>query len=218
MRRSKPIDALLPGIRQAVLAATLMNPDRAWYLTDLARHLRLRPSSLQRDLAALAAAGILRRSRDGNRVYFQADPDCAILAELTGIMAKSAGLVDVFGDWLAPLASQIDFAFVQGSHAGSGAPAPVGMHLMVVGNVTRERVAPVLRQVEQSLGREINLTVYSRHQFERDLQSRDPSLVRALGQERIFVVGSERQLGLLTSEPGLARLEGSNSAPGWRNW
>jgi len=39
MRNSGALDALLPKTRQAVLAATLLDPHRAWYLSDLAKHL-----------------------------------------------------------------------------------------------------------------------------------------------------------------------------------
>ena len=85
------LNALFPKTRQDVLAATLLDPNRAWYLSDLARHLGSQPSSLQRELAGLVAAGILRRSVDGNRVYFQADADCPCLGELRALMMKSSG-------------------------------------------------------------------------------------------------------------------------------
>jgi DNA-binding transcriptional ArsR family regulator len=85
------LDALFPKTRQDILAATLLDPKRSWYLSDLARHLRTQPSSLQRELAALAEAGILRRRTDGNRVYFQADVDSPCFEELRGLMLKAGG-------------------------------------------------------------------------------------------------------------------------------
>src|SRR5437773_7488411 len=112
MRKSKAIDALFPRTRQAILAATLLHPDRWWYLSDLAKHLVVRPSSLQRELAALTSAEILRRRRDGNRVYFQANPDCPFLPELQGLLVKTAGIVDVVRETLAPFAKRIDWAFI----------------------------------------------------------------------------------------------------------
>ena len=91
MRKSRALDALFPRIRQALLAATVLHPDRWWYLSDLAKHLDVRPSSLQRELAALVDAGILRRRRDGNRVYFQRNPDCPFLRELQGLLVRRLG-------------------------------------------------------------------------------------------------------------------------------
>ena len=115
MRDNLLIDALLPRTRRKILAATVMCPDRWWYQSDLAKHIGVPPSSLQRELAALVDAGILRRRRDGNRIYFQPDPECPILAELQAIMTKTVGLVDVLGESLKPFADRIDVAFVHGS-------------------------------------------------------------------------------------------------------
>jgi len=72
MRTSASIDALFPKTRQAILAATFGEPRRWWYMRELARHLRLTPSSLQRELASLVRGGILVQKREGKHVYFQA--------------------------------------------------------------------------------------------------------------------------------------------------
>ena len=68
MRNHSPaLDSLFSGTRQAVLAATLTRPDKWWYLSELAEFLHTRPSSLQRELSALAQSGILEQRRDGRR-------------------------------------------------------------------------------------------------------------------------------------------------------
>jgi predicted nucleotidyltransferase len=84
------LDALLSPVRRDILAAIVPYPDRWWYLHALARHLDVTPSSLQRDLASLTEAGILRRRRDGNRVYYGADPACPILGALRELLLKGA--------------------------------------------------------------------------------------------------------------------------------
>ena len=73
MRKESPIDPLVPRTVKNVLAATLMHPERWWYLSALAKHLKRSPSSLQKPLAVLVKSGILKRREDGNRVYFQPD-------------------------------------------------------------------------------------------------------------------------------------------------
>src|SRR5437016_1143340 len=117
MRRNHPIDALLPRGRQGILSATLLQPERWWYLSDLARHLGVPPSSLQRELASLVAAGILLRRQDGNRVYVRPDPACPFLPDLQGLLTKTAGIADVLRETLHPFASQIQAAYLYGSLA-----------------------------------------------------------------------------------------------------
>jgi hypothetical protein len=89
MRKRRPIDALLPKTRQAILAATLPFPERSWYLTDLAKHLGVAASSLQRELGALVEAGIFERRPDGNRIYFRPHPQCPFMPELRGLIMKT---------------------------------------------------------------------------------------------------------------------------------
>ena len=112
MRNKSLISALFPKTRQAVLATTLMHPDRWWFLADLARHIGVPPSSLQREMESLVEVGILLRRQEGKQVYFKPDPNCPILYELQGIMAKTVGLVDVLQDALSPFGKSIELAFV----------------------------------------------------------------------------------------------------------
>lgn len=69
MRRKSLISALFPKTRRSILAATLMHPDRWWFLADLGRHLGVPPSSLQREMESLVQVGILLRREEGKHVY-----------------------------------------------------------------------------------------------------------------------------------------------------
>ena len=73
MRNSSVLAALFPQVRQGVLAATLGQPDRWWYLSELAGRLGTRPSSLQRELSSLVASGIWVHRREGTRAYSKAE-------------------------------------------------------------------------------------------------------------------------------------------------
>src|SRR5437870_5744088 len=119
MRKKNLINALMPKTRQAILSATLLQPERSWYLTDLARFVGTQPSSLQRELANLVTAGILKANRQGRMVYFRADSECPIYPDLRGLLLKTAGLLEVLRDCLRPLAARIHCCFVYGSIARS---------------------------------------------------------------------------------------------------
>ena len=53
MRNTKPLDALLPKTRQGILAALLVQPEKTWYVSELARRMGVPSSSLQRELLDL---------------------------------------------------------------------------------------------------------------------------------------------------------------------
>ena len=114
MRTVPSVDALFPKTRQAILAATFGEPRRWWYMRELARHLRLTPSSLQRELASLVRGGILVQKREGKHVYFQVATESPIFQELQGLILKTVGLADLVRDALKPLSDRIRWAFVYG--------------------------------------------------------------------------------------------------------
>ncbi len=194
MRNTRAIDSLISRTTQGLLAATLLQPDRWWYLSDLAGHLHRRPSSLQRPLASLVSAGVLTRRKDGNRVYFRANPDCPFLPELQGLMAKTAGLVDVVRDLITPLEDQIVVAFIHGSLAAGREHATSDIDLIFVGSLGLSELSPILERAETLVGRPVNANVYSLVEFTQKLAAKNHFLCSVLDREKIYVIGTAYDL------------------------
>ena len=205
MRKSRALDVLFPRIRQALLAATLLHPERWWYLSDLAKHLGTRPSSLQRELAALVDAGILNRRQDGNRVYFQPNPDCPFLPELQGLLVKTVGVVDVLHDVLSRFVTRLDWAFIYGSMARAEELTTSDVDLMLIGRVGLAELTLALRRAEGRLGRAVNPTLYTREEFATKLQAGHHFLKAVLDGEKLFILGDPHELAAIAySPPGAA--------------
>ncbi len=185
---------MLPKTIQGILAATMMRPDHWWYLSDLAKHLHRRPSSLQAPLSALVESGILRRRQDGNRVYFQPDSECPFFGELQGIIAKTVGLVDVLRELLEPFEKRIDCAFVYGSVARGEEFSESDIDLMVIGEATRFELAKVLQEAEQRLSRPVNVSIYKPHEFAKRTASDEHFLSAVLDRQKLFLVGDEHDV------------------------
>lgn len=194
VRKSPLLDVLLSKTAQEILSATLLQPDRAWYLLELARHLHVAPSSLQRELRLLTEGGILTRQQDGNRVYFQADSTCPVFPELAQILFKTVGFVDALRNALEPLQDQIDVAFVYGSVATSSERSTSDIDLMVVGAAPMSQIAPLLRDVERKAGRAINPTVYGRDEFARRILGQNHYLKSVLRRDPLFILGGKDDL------------------------
>src|SRR5215467_5264157 len=145
MRNKSALDALLPKTRQGILAATFVQPDRSWYVSELARRLGVPSSSLQRELHDLTAAGILKSHRQGRMVYYQANADSPLFPDLRGLLLKTAGLVDILADALKPLLPKIHLAFVYGSIASGEERSDSDIDLMVIGDVSPAALALPLR-------------------------------------------------------------------------
>jgi predicted nucleotidyltransferase len=195
MRNKAPaLDSLFPSVRQRVLAATFTRPEKWWYLSELAEFLHTRPSSLQRDLSSLERSGILQRRKDGRRTYFKAEVRSPIFRELRSIFEKTAGLIPTLRIALRPFANKIVCAFVYGSIARHDEHAASDVDLMVIGNAGLGDLAPSLRKAEKRLGREVNVTNYSTHEFRKKVAERDHFLTTVLRSSLEFVKGDRRDL------------------------
>ena len=195
MRKLRTLDVLLPKTRQGILAATLVQPDKAWYVSELARRMGVPASSLQRELQDLSEVGILKTHRQGRMVYYQADRDSPVFPDLRGLLLKTAGLVDVLAHALKPLGAKLRAAFVYGSMAAGTEQSDSDIDLMIVGQVSPAELAIPLRRARELLGREINPTVYTLAEFERKQAANDPFLKQVLDKPRLFVIGNSHELG-----------------------
>jgi DNA-binding transcriptional ArsR family regulator len=195
MRTSAAIDALIPKTRQAILSATLGAPQRLWYMRELAKHLRLSPSSLQRELASLVRGGILLQRHEGRQVYFKAAVDSPISPELHGLILKTVGLADIVRDALKGLADRIQWAFIYGSVARSEEHSERDVDLMIIGDGGLAEVSSPIRKAEGRLNRAVNPTTYTKDEFAGRTKSNNRIVATLMRSKKLFILGDPREFG-----------------------
>jgi len=193
MRTLSSIDALFPKTRQAILAATLLEPQKWWYMRELAKHLNLTASTLQRELDSLVRGGILRKRREGKHVYFQPATDSPVFEDLRGLLLKTAGLAEVIRTALEPFTDRIQWAFIYGSMAKTEERAASDVDLMIIGRVGLAEISSPLRKIEQRLGRAVNPTIYTSDQFAGKVKANQQFIGEVLRSKKIFLLGSIRE-------------------------
>jgi predicted nucleotidyltransferase/DNA-binding transcriptional regulator YhcF (GntR family) len=194
MRKSPILESLFPEVRQEILAATLLAPEKSWYLSELAAHLETSPSSLQRELEALAGSGILERKQDGRRTYYRAQTASPVFQELRALFSKTAGIVPLLSSELARFGGKIKWAAVYGSVARGEEHTQSDIDLLIVGTVGMTELVPTLRNIEQQFGREVNVTRYSESEFLAKRRGRDHFLNSVLKGKLITIAGSLDEL------------------------
>lgn len=179
---------------RAVLALLFGRPDRRFFVREIARAAGVSPSSLQRELAALAEGGALTRIGEGRQVYYQANPACPIFEELKSISAKTFGVADELKRQLAPHAARIRLAFVYGSVAKGSAAAASDIDLLWVGDLRPSEPVLALAKAEQRLGRKISVIAYAQGEFAGLLARRDHFLSTVLEEPVLWVFGNQEML------------------------
>ncbi|MHB8744198.1 MAG: nucleotidyltransferase domain-containing protein [Sulfuricaulis sp.] len=172
----------------------MLHPDESFHLREIARVTNTQPGTLRRELAQLADAGVLSREKMGNLVRYKADPACPIYEELRGILKKTAGVVDVLREGLAPLGDMISVAFVYGSVASGAERRSSDIDVMIVGSASFEEIVGALHSSQQELRREINSNVYSVAEFKKKTKQKGSFLARVLEEPKLFILGKEHHL------------------------
>lgn len=194
MRKFGMIDALFPAVRTGVLSATMLQPEHWWFMTELARHLEITPSSLQRELESLVSAGILLRRQDGRRTYFKANTDSPLFPELRGMLEKTTGIVPAIRAVLQQFEDQIEIALLYGSVARGEEHSASDVDLMIVGTLKQIDLLPALRKLEAAFRREVNATLFTSEEFHRKLAVKDHFVDSVLQGKTLLLKGTLHEL------------------------
>jgi uncharacterized protein len=194
MRKSPTLDALFPEIRQKLLAAVLLSPEKWWYLSELADHLETSPSSLQREVESLTKGGVLARRSEGRRMYYKAQVDSPVFESLRGLLSKTAGLIPALQSELAKFRDGVHWAAVYGSVARGEESSVSDTDLLVVGDVASANLLPTLRRIERRFGHDVNLTRYTKKEFRDKVRGHDHFLTSVTKSPVITLMGSSNKL------------------------
>jgi predicted nucleotidyltransferase len=187
--------ALFSGTQQRVLGLLFGQPDRSFYATELITLAGVGSGAVQRELARLAASGLVTVSLVGNQKHYQANPDSPIYDELCGIARKTVGLAEPLREALAPLAKQVAAAFVFGSVAKKQDTAASDIDLMLVSDsLSYGDTFLALESASEQLARPINPTIYTHKELARRMKQGDAFVTRVLAQPKVWLIGGEDDL------------------------
>lgn len=187
-------DVLFGRIRGGILALLYGHPGESFYVRQIARTLDASVGAVQRELELLTSVGILQRSRRGNQVFYQADRNSPIFAELQAAVRKTVGILQQLRSALEPLTNKIRAAFVYGSTARNEDTAHSDVDLMIVGSVTLDSVIDHLGKLGALLARPVNPMVYSVSEYRSKLAAGNHFLKSVVRGKKVFLFGDENEL------------------------
>ena len=152
----------------------------------------LRDDGMSRDAVDEAALDL----RPAHQQHYQANRASPVFEELRGLLTKTAGLAIPLQKALAPLSKKIAAAFVYGSIAKGTDRAGSDVDLLVVSeNLAYAKLYAALAQAERTLARKINPNLLTPDEWRKERAAQDSFAARIGAQPKIFVVGSEDDLG-----------------------
>ena len=189
-------NALFSPVQQRVLALLFGQPDRRFQSGEIIRLVNSGTGAVHRQLSRLADAGWLTVTPIGNQRHYQANRDSPAFEELRGLIVKTVGVVEPLRQALLPLAAAIRAAFVYGSVAKGSDTARSDIDLMVISDeLSYPDIFAALQPAEAVLARKVNPNVTTFNLWRAERARKDTFAARIVKQPRLFVVGSEDDVG-----------------------
>jgi predicted nucleotidyltransferase len=177
-------------VRRQILAAFYAGPGLVTHPRELARRLGHPSQVVGRELQRLEDAGILASDAVGRARRYRVNAASPIAADVRGLVLRTIGAEALIGAALAGVAG-IEEAWIFGSHVRGTERPSSDIDLLLIGPVDRAALSERLVDVEQELGRDVNVVAYTRAELADLESSGDPFVVDVLAGRRTRVALGE---------------------------
>ena len=157
---------------------------------ELARRIGHPSQVVGRELHRLEDAGILASETVGRVRRYRVNVDSPIAADVRGLVLRTIGAEALLGAALVGIAG-IEEAWIFGSHARGTERPSSDIDLLVIGQVDRTALSEQLVEVEQELGRDVNVVAYTRGEIADLVSAGDPFIADVLAGPRSPVTIAE---------------------------
>jgi predicted nucleotidyltransferase len=179
--------------RAELIGTFFLNEEKELYVRELQRLTGEDYKSIVLELKNLEQIRLVRSRRQGNLKYYGLNKGFLLYEEFKSMIRKTKGPVPVLRNLLSK-ATGIEAAFVFGSFAAGTEKGESDIDLMVIGEIQVERLLLMLREPEESLQREINVSVFEFSEVKERLKKKDPFITEVMRGPKIFLVGNEKEL------------------------
>ncbi len=179
-------------VRRRILAAFYAAPGLVTHPRELARRIGHPSQVVGRELSRLEKAGILASESVGRARRYSVNPHSPIAAEVRGLVLRTIGAEALITASLQSV-SGIEEAWIFGSHARGTERASSDIDVLVIGAVDRAALSERLVDVEQELGRDVNVVAYTRAELAALITAGDPFIADVMASPRTRIpVAAER--------------------------
>jgi predicted nucleotidyltransferase len=176
-------------IRIELLKILALNPESTFNINELSRRTGFSLRGVEKELKNLLTGGILRREVSGNQHLYQLDQLCPIYQEIKAIITKTVGLTALVKQALISVEKKIERAFIYGSFASGDYGNESDVDLFVVTELSGLKLAELLGEVQNEIGRSINVSQFTADEFNQRKEQNDHFLKRVLEGPKIHIFG-----------------------------
>jgi len=177
---------LLISPRILKILAILLQSNQPLYVREIARKSNFPPATVSRILQHLVQQELVNFQIKGNVKLFRLNQNHPSFPEIKSLAQKEAGQIPLLTQVLkqVPL---ITSAVIYGSAAKNDLSSTSDVDLIIVGSPPVDQLNQTLNQLEKTLGREINYSLYSPEEFFVE-RKKNGFLKHILNQKTIILI------------------------------
>jgi predicted nucleotidyltransferase len=173
-------------LRRKLLAYSFTHSDENYYVRELASLVDEDPGNLSRELRKLEAEGLYASFIKGRERFYSLNKSYPLFRELKKIIFKTEGVEGSLKE-IALKHKGIALAFIYGSYAKNKEKKASDIDLVAVGKFNRDHFTSDIRNLEAKLNREINFTVYTEDEFERE-RKKEGGFLNLVVKDKIVIL------------------------------
>jgi DNA-binding transcriptional ArsR family regulator len=188
----KLLDLITSEARVRILHELFSETNKHLYVRELTRRVGTEINAVRRELKRLAQAGLIRKERRGNRLYYLLRKDYIFYNDLASIVAKETGIGKEIIDNQASL-GKIKLALLSKDYIEGREPQENQLDLIVVGSVNLEVMDSLIKKAKIKTERDVNYTVMGEEEFIYLRDRKDHFLLSFLVSPNILLLGDENK-------------------------
>ncbi len=175
-------------VRIKALRYFFFNPEVPIHLRGAVREFNEEINAVRRELNRLDEIKILRTEKRGNRKYYILNQDHPFFADLLSIMHKTFGLG---GDLVkaSKKLGTVDYVVMTSSFTRGIKLDQNDVDLVVIGNVDLNMLSEIVSNAEKRIGKEVNYTVLTTHDYDLRKKRRDAFVLQLLTGDNLLLIG-----------------------------
>lgn len=184
--------------RAAILSALFFESNTKIHLRDIVRKSMLSVGPIQKELKNLETTGLILSERDGNRLYYYANPFHPLYDVVKELVRLTTGVYGTLREAIGT--GDVTFAYVFGSVAANQEKVQSDIDLMVIGTLSLRNLSKRLSGITEKLGREINPHCFSCEEYFSRCKSRDHFITSVIETKRHVIIGDKDELARMEKE------------------
>lgn len=173
-------------LRKNLFSYTFTHHDEDFYVRELSVLIAADPGNLSRELRKLEQEGLYKTFKRGREKFYSLNKDYPLYNELKNIIFKTEGVEGSIKELVSKYKG-IETAFIYGSYAKDKDKKASDVDLAVVGEFAQGKFMQDIRGLESKLNREINFTVYSPGEFDKE-KKKEGSFLNIVLKGKIIVL------------------------------